>query len=50
LVALLDERGSDGGPRTLVIVDKDGDLIGRMRVEAGNVIDDEVRAARWGDV
>lgn len=50
LVTLLEGGGPGGGsPRTLVIVDKDGDLIGRMRVEAGDVLDDELQAARWGD-
>jgi hypothetical protein len=52
LVALLEKAdlGSlgGGGPRTLVIVDKDGALIGRMRVEAGHVVDEELAAARWG--
>jgi tape measure domain-containing protein len=50
LVALLEEGASvrTAGPRTLIIVDKDGDLIGRMRVEAGDVLDEELASARWG--
>ena len=33
--SLIERRG--GGPDTLVVVDQDGQLIGRMRVEAADV-------------
>jgi hypothetical protein len=48
LVSMLGSGGVGGGPRTLVVVDSDGALIGRMRVEAGNVLDEELADARWG--
>lgn len=49
LVTVLEGMGgAGGGARTLVLVDQDGALIGRMRAEAGGVLDEELADARWG--
>ena len=48
LVGLLGSGAIGGTPRELVVKDADGALIGRMQVEASNVLDAEIRAVRLG--
>jgi phage-related protein len=48
LAALGVAGAAGGGPSTLVIVDKDGDLIGRMQVEAGRVATGRVTPLHQG--
>ena len=48
LVAALTTGSVSASPRELVVKDANGELIGRMRIEASNVLDSEIRAARLG--